>query len=359
MKKILIYTMTMVKGGAEKTIANLSNNLIDTYDVTIVTNIKCKCEYQLNKKIKLLNIDDVDKSKEKNIKKIFTKLSQKRSKKLKEIVKLEKPDLIIAFLPEAAIRALALKTDIPVIISIRNHPTSEFKLTKFIRDHYYKKATSIIVQDDSYKKYLNKNVQDKLITIPNFLTNEYIKNIRKLKKEKRIIAASRLEKQKNLSLLIKAFSLLDKRFDEYTLLICGGGSLKEKLEKEVKKLGLENRVSLIGRVDNPQENILKSTLFVLPSNYEGMPNALMEAMACGMPVITTRSTEVIDSLVKDNENGIIIPINDLHILKEKIEYLLDSEDLRKKIGNNASKIKDIYSEDAIMKKWTKVIKKYI
>ena len=174
-KKIIFYTMTMKRGGTETTIANLANYFINGYDITIVTNIKCDCEYKLNSNIKLINIDEVDKSNEKFIKKIVTKLSNFRTKKLKEIFNIEKPDLIISFLPEPIIRSLRLKKyfNMPIICSLRNHPKYEYYYL-LLKYYYYNKADKIIIQGDKYKKYFLQKDFNKIVTIPNYISSDFI-----------------------------------------------------------------------------------------------------------------------------------------------------------------------------------------
>ena len=359
-KKLLIYTMIMTKGGSERVIANLANHFIDYYDITIVTNIKHECEYQLNSKIKFVNIDNKNKKNEKLFLKIFTKLSLKRSKILKQIIKDEKPDVILSFLPEPTIRMLSLKKAFPnikMILSIRNHPKKEFiyPFSKLIRDYYYKKADKIIIQDESYCKYLNNNIQDKIIVIPNFLSTSFTDVEKVLQKEKIIVTVARLEKQKNLKLLIKSFHKLDKRFNNYKLYIYGDGNQKKQLLKMIKKLKLGNRVFIIEKEKNIPGKIKKASLFVLPSNYEGMPNSLLEAMALSLPVITTNSTEVINSMIENNINGIIVEKRNRKMLTEKIEYLLDNPQIALKLGLQAENVKQKYNQKKIIKKWYKVL----
>lgn len=364
MKKLLLYTMIMTKGGAENTLANLANEWINDYDVTIVTNIKEKCEYNLNPKIKYRNIDSKNKKGEMILAKIKTKLSKERTRKLKDIIEEEKPDAILVFLPEPTIRVLSLKKhfpNIPIILSIRNHPQKEFNfpMGKRIRDYYYEKADSIIIQDISYKKYLSKNVHSKIEVIPNYISNDFMESTLISKKEPIVITVARLEKQKNIPLLIDAFSKLNTKFNSYKLYICGDGSLKNKLDKKINKMELQDRIILKGRVKNVKDEIEKASLFVLPSNYEGMPNVLLEAMALSLPVITTDSTEAIYSMIENNKNGIIIKKNDRASLTKKIEELLENDEKRISIGEEASKIKEKYNKKVIIEKWNKSIKKYL
>ncbi len=363
-KKILIYTMIMTKGGTEQLITNLANEFIKDYEITIVTNINCPCEYKLNSKIKYICLDKKNKKNEQFFSKIFTKFSLARSKKLKQVITKEQPNLILAVLPEPTIRALSLKKffpQIPIIISIRNHPKKEynFPFLKLIRNYYYKNADKIIIQNQSYSKYLKQQVQEKIEVIPNFLSPEFITDEKNTKKEKVIITVSRLEKQKNISLLIDSFANLNPKFSSYKLYICGEGSLKNKLQKQVKRLNLEDRVFLKGRVASAKEELKKASLFVLPSNYEGMPNILLEAMSLSLPVIATLSTETIQTIIKNDINGIIIPKNNKKKLTEKMEFLLSHPDIAEKMGQEAKKVKVIYHKNNVIDKWYAVLEKYL
>lgn len=359
--KIIFYTMTLTKGGAEQTIVNLVNEFINKYDVVIVTNIKCECEYKLDSRIKHICLDEVNKHNEPTLKKIKTKLSMKRTKKLKDVIASENPNLIFSFLPEPSIRMLKLKNkfDIPMIVAVRNHPKYEFMHMRMIRDFYYKRATSVIVQDKSYLKYFSNSIRKNMTVIPNFLTDEFIYYQSNGVKRKKIVTVTRLEPQKNLSLLIKAFSILNKKFNDYKLYIYGIGSEENRLKKMIQKYNLEKKVILAGRVKSIPYEIDDAELFVLPSNYEGMPNVLLEAMSLSLPVITTNSTEVVSSIIDDNENGIIVPKGDVVVLTHAMNRVLGDEKLKYRLGQTAGNIKNIYSKDNIIKLWNEVIERYL
>lgn len=361
-KKIIFYTMAMIRRGTERTIANLSNYFINDYDITIITNIKGPIEYELDKRIKVIPIDKTDKRNEILPLKVITKTSKKRSIKLLNIIREEKPDLIITTLPEPTIRILALKkffNNVPIIVSIRNHPNSEFRsiIGKSIRNKYYKNADLILVQDSSYIKYLPIELKVKII--PNYISDDFTNAKKIIKKEKKIITVASLTKQKNIPLLINAFSRLDNKYNDYKLVIVGSGKEKHKIEKLIRKKHLENRIIIKGSSTKVKDELLSSTLFVLPSNYEGMPNALLEAMSLSLPVITTDSTEAIYNIVEENVNGIITPKKDVKLLSNNIEFLLDNKDLRTKLGKQASKIKDRYNKKAVLKYWNNIIKEEI
>ena len=98
----------------------------------------------------------------------------------------------------------------------------------------------------------------------------------------------------------------------------------------------------------------EATLFILSSNYEGMPNTLLEAMAKGLPVIATNSSEVIKTIIND-KNGIIVKKDNVKELTKKIQYLLDNEKQRKIISKEAAKIKEKYQKEKIIRKWKEII----
>ena len=345
--KIMFYTMGLSKGGTERNIALLANEFIKKYDITIVTNNNMKPSYILNSKIKIISID-------KNNNRIKNKLSSKRTKELLKIINIEKPNLIIAMLPEASIRVLSLKKkiNIPIIISIRNHPKYEFRFIKFIRNYYYKKADLILIQSDKYRKYLKfKNI----ITIPNFISDEFINYQKNIKQENIIVTVARLSYQKNIPYLINIFSKIKN--SNYKYYIYGIGKDYYKINKLIKRKHLENKVILKGNVDNIENMVSKSKLFILGSRYEGMPNCLMEALSLGIPCISTNSSPVIEEIIINNKNGYIV--NNKKDFINKINYLLDNKDILNKFHNYSYKIRDIYNKEQVLKKWDYIIEKNI
>ncbi len=360
MKKIIFYTMTLARGGTEQTVVNLANEFIKTYDITIITNINSKPEYKLNKKIKHICLDKDNKQNEKGLKKIKTKLSLARSKRLKEVIKEESPNLIFTFLPEPTIRGLSLKKsfNIPILVAIRNHPQKEFRFLKIIRNYFYQKADGFIIQDKSYAKYLKRISSNKIYLIPNFLSEDFENYEHLEKRENKIVSVGRLEKQKNFQLLIKAFSKLPKDYNHYKLEIYGKGSQKVKLQKLINSLKLEDRVILKGNTNNVRSHICKAQVFVLPSNYEGMPNALIEAMSLALPVISTNSSKAIGTIIENGKNGLIIPKNNVKELEKALRKVLENASLRKSLAKEAAKVKNIYAKKKIIQKWEFLIKTF-
>ena len=174
-----------------------------------------------------------------------------------------------------------------------------------------------------------------------------------------IVGAGRLTAQKNFPLLINAFHAISNKYPDYTLEIYGDGELKTQLCELVNDLGLNEKVKFLGFVSNIKEYLQSASLFVLSSNFEGMPNGLMDAMALGVPVISTDCPAGgSKNLIKDGENGFLVPVGDVEHLSKSIDLILSDNDLCCKIGPEARKDADRLRADKIYGMWEEFILSY-
>ncbi len=363
-KKIAFCINSMCKGGAERVVSILSNNLSKENNVSIITMVKDDIAYELDKKIKVVELAK-SKNKIKNITinkilKIFKLVF--RTIKLKFILEKEKYDLIISFLPEASFMTMLAKPEYSkVIISDRNDPKIEYnnKIYNILMKKLYPKADGYVFQTNDAKEYFNDIIdfENKKYDIiynpvnPEFLNFEY-----NGEKNNEIVSVGRLTNQKNFELLIDAFSSIHSKYNDYKLVIYGEGELRESLENQIKKLGIEEYVSLPGVVSDVKNKICKSKIFVMTSNYEGMPNALIEAMCLGLAVISTDCPcGGPKMLIQNNKNGLLVDVNNLNSLTKTIELLINDNNLRDKIGKEALKTKKIVDSKSINKQWEKFI----
>ena len=367
--KILFNCLSMEKGGAERVISVLANNFIETNEVTIVTLMKGKAKYELNNKIKLIQIDKKEYSKLNRIKKFFIKLSPRRLTDLLTTIIQEKPDIIISFLPEPSMRIMFLKKinrkirNIPTIISIRNDPTVEYK-NKFIylvMKYLYRNVNGMVLQTEDAKKYFSNIIkqEERLTVIPNPINEKFlVDNPYEGEREKTIVTVGRLEKQKNQRILIDAFKNVEKKHKDYSLLIYGEGKLHQELQNYAKELGLNSKVIFKGKRDNIEKEIYKAGIFVLSSDYEGMPNALMEAMSLGLPCISTACPcGGPKMLIENSKNGLLVQINNSQKMEEAINFLIENKNIAQQMGKNANNVNKKYSPDKICKEWIKFIER--
>jgi len=357
---IMFSTGCLKKGGAERVISNLANYFINDNKVSIVTTIKGEQYYELDKNINVYSLDQGS-----NIENFLIK-NVKRIRNLKKIINKVKPDIIVSFLPEPSYRLLFLKIfnkNLKVIVSVRNDPKIEYKniISKLVMKLLYSKADGFVFQTEEAKNYFSKKIKNKSTIIPNPVNKNFICEPFFGKREKTIVTVGRLEKQKNHELLINAFSKIANKYRDYKLIIYGDGSLRTNLEEQIQRLKLENRVILAGQVDEIHKVIYKSGLFVLSSDYEGMPNCLLEAMALGIPCISTDCPcggpkEIIDNGI----NGILVPTNDVSKMSKAIEKIILDDD--KKISYSKESNKKIslnFNPEVINKKWKDYIKRVV
>lgn len=364
MKKIAICINSLAKGGAERVVSIISNYLILDYDITVITMTKNDISYQLDSKIHIIEIaNSKNKIKNKIIKRLLLPFKViSRIKKVKRLFKKEKYDLIISFLPEASFMALMSKgKNDKLIISDRNDPKVEYKniFYKFLMKNLYPKANGFVFQTDEAKSYFDgivdfNKTKSEIIYNPvneNFMCDRY-----EGKRDKEIVSVGRFEKQKNFMLLLESFAIVHKKFPDYKLVIYGDGSLRNEYEEFIKNNALVDYVELPGIISDVKDKIIKSSLFVMSSDYEGMPNSLIEAMCLGLTVISTDCPcGGPKMLINNKKNGLLVKVGDKEELTQAMLLLLNDEHLRNLYGREAVKIVDKVNPNNICKKWKNFI----
>lgn len=361
--KIIFFTMAFTRGGAERVISTLSEEYIrNGNEVYLITCLSTPPEYSLNPNIKYMTLNQNTKEDSRN--KLFQFFIRRR--RIKKIINEVQPDIIISFLPEPNMIITSLKSVIktPIIISERNSPKHKYKnwLVSKIVKYLYPKANGFVFQTEEARNYFgndSKLIQNSTI-IPNPVNPVFCKNKFNGLREKSIVTVGRLESQKNHMLLISAFRDVLKIHHDFQLIIYGEGSLRNHLETKIKEYGLEGYVKLPGVKENIEDEIFKASMFVLPSDYEGMPNALMEAMALGLPVISTDAPAGGSrELIEDKVNGFLIPVGSKRKLVEKMLYIIEQPADSEMMANNASNVADEYNINKISELWESYIQKFI
>lgn len=348
--KCLFVAPGMLFGGAERVMSILANewgkNNVET--MILVTETEEISKYHLSDKVTIISCYE-----EKNGA-YFPQLNI--IKKVRNICKEWKPDVVISFYNDlCALTALAITgLHIPLIYSERNDPnkTNQGNAGRLYRKIIEYMADKIVFQTTGAQRCYPKSVQEKSTVILNPL-NTYGFPIHDFLHEKHeIVSVGRLEAQKNQKLLIDAFALIAKDFPEYQLTIYGEGSLRKELEDYIKAKGLQERCSLPGSKNNIQEHIKDASLFVLSSDYEGIPNALIEAMAIGLPCVSTDcSPGGARELIEDGVNGLITPCGDAKKLSDAMRMMLSNKSYAKACGIEALKIRKKTDVKKISEKW--------
>jgi len=363
MKKLIFLTLSLTKGGAERVICNMCNEyLVEKYDITIISLMAAEPEYALDSRIHFRTVDTAVSQYRQNMALRFIRRRKKLVWLLQEITQEGAPQAVISFLPEPnfLITSLAKRFPFPVIISVRNDPAKEYgsKLRYWMMRALYPNADKYVFQTERAKDYFrfSEHIMANGTVIPNPINREFMGITPSAHRDKEIVTVGRLENQKAPLLLLYAFVKLQKEFPDYVLSFYGEGSLRNELEEEIKRLKLTEHVILKGNVDDVRSAIQDAALFVLPSNYEGMPNALMEAMALGIPCIATDCPCGGPAfLIQPEENGLLVPVGDEAALVQAMRSILSDGEAAARMGRKAQEITEKLNPDKIYGSWEYVL----
>ena len=352
----IVFTCdSMGSGGAEKVISTLSNEMSKQgFKITIIgigDLNKPHPFYRLNDNVKYVNFANGSGKRINSLKRIFL---------LRKAICEIKPDVVISFLPNANIYTYfsLIGTSIPFINSERNNPWVDpnNKLERLLKNISFLRADGAVFQTNGALNFYPESVKRKAIVIKNPISLPDQKYEKKMSRNKTVLAVGRLTKQKNYKNLLDAFKIFnEKKKYQYALKIYGDGPLKEELIDYCSVLGIDNHVIFMGNDNKWHQSEINDAMYILSSDYEGMPNSLAEAMALGIPCISTDcpcggSRE----LIKNNVNGFLVPVNEPHALAEKMIQV--SNKSYNSFSKENENMKDKYSPANIANLWLEYIK---
>lgn len=391
MKIVLLDFWNVVEstGGTEKVLCNMANELIErNYDVSIICNDKNigNTFFPLNSKVRFINIFEKYKIKnmlflkiEREIKRCLNILDKEQYRikfkhynaiiYLSKILNSIKPDLIVTYDPDSlVVLKKFIKNNIPTIAML--HMNAEFFFNNNSSQDLISSFNKV-----NYIQILNK--QDlhvvrtfcpkiKCIYIPNIVNiNCEYKKWQNRKNLNFIIHVGRINGvQKRQEILIKAFEKVKEQFPEWKVNLIGGTGSKSELnyktylENYIYNNSLNTKISLLGEKKNVNNFLVQSDIFAFPSAYEGMPLALTEAMAAGLPAIGYKSCPSVNELIIDGYNGFLCE-EGVDDFAEKLKILMEDAELRKKMGQNARESMKQFAPEKIWNEWEALINKVV
>lgn len=354
--KIVFLSYLHGFGGAEKQNVMLANAMEKRgHDVTLISISSNNNCYQLDDEVKYIFFPD----RKSNAFRILT-----RYQDIKRMLGKIKPDVTVNFWFQSAYMTAMMKknTTGKIIYSERGDPgDKEYSgLMGIIRALVLPRIDAFVFQSKGAKTFFNLSVQSRSTIIPNpvFIRPEDYPDVNE--RRKAIVTVGRLHPQKNQRLLIDAFALISDQIPDYTLEIYGDGVLKEKLQKRINDLGLARRIFLKGASKHIHRLIYDASLFVLSSDYEGLPNTLLEAMALGIPCISTDCKPGgARDIIKHGYNGEIVECGNKMALAQSINNVLNDRNKMEIYRRNGINTMEKFLPKRIYDDWERYIEKTV
>lgn len=362
-KRAVFLFRDMGTGGAQKIEAFVANALYEEgHEVIAVNMASSVCTVSLNEGIKIVNViyDRVEKCQNK-----IAKLGYKfwYLLKLRRTLLQLKPDILCAFLSDVVrIAVLAVgDKDIPIIGSERGDPyTFTEKQFQNYRNAYLKCSGVVFQLEGAANKYnLPSDIDQRVIPNP-CIPRVKSYAVRTESSERVIISAGRLAKQKRFDLLIDAFAIVHERFPDYKLYIYGDGPLKNQLVLQAQSSAAGDAITFMGDVKDVFVQAANADFFVLSSDFEGIPNVLLEAMATGIPCISTDcSPGGARYVLRDGDRGLIVPRDDKVQLAEAMIRYIENPALREGNASKGLHVIDEFSPTNIKEMWVDLFEKHM
>lgn len=366
--KLTFVISSLSSGGAEHVMSIMANYWAKkNWNITIITLDSPKSDfYELHPNIKRIALGLMSDSSNSLI---AIKNNVSRLIRLRREIKSSKPDIVISFMDRMnimtllATRGLGLK----VAISERTDPAYHDcgRIWSLLRNLTYPWADAIVVQSNKVRQWIEGIVKNgATFVIPNPICNvngkinidqSYITTLRNTESKRTIVAMGRLSAEKGFDLLLNAFAKTTQSHPNWCLIVLGDGKDRDTLKRLGSELGVAERVSLPGRVKEPMQFLLRADMFVLSSRYEGFPNALLEAMACGLPVVSFDCPSGPREIIRNGIDGLLVAPEDVNAMSMVMGRLMSDETERKRLALRAVEVTERFGLEKVMKMWEELL----
>jgi glycosyltransferase involved in cell wall biosynthesis len=352
-------------GGAERMMTLMANYWAAAgWGITLLTLDKSPTPllYELDSRVQSIPLGVASNSKNAAI---ALQNNLKRIRALRHAISATRPDVVLSFMDKTnVLTLLAMRgLNIPVVVSERsdpamNHPGQVWANLRLLT---YKMADAVAVQSEGAMNYFPTKIQARARIIPNPVSKPSgcIRRTVSGDAGMSVAAMGRLVRAKGFDLLLEAFAQVKDKHNDWELIILGEGPLREELESLRDRLELKGRVLMPGRVSNPYEYMAGADLFVMPSRYEGFPNALCEAMASGVAVISTDCPSGPREIIRDNVDGLLVASEDSKSLASAMDRLMSNDTQRKQLASRAPEVMERFAIERIMPMWEEVFARAI
>ncbi len=287
----------------------------------------------------------------------------KRMSVLRRALVESRPDAVISFLSRTNVVTLLATAGMsaPVIVSERIDPAAESQGLAWdsLRRLTYPHADKVVAQSERALAFFPQRVRERGLVVPNMVAAPPLEedDTADFEMPARPLLASigRLTRQKGFDVLLDSFARIKDRHPQWKLLILGEGEDRAQLEALCQRLGLKQSVLMPGRVKNPTSLLRRADIFVMSSRWEGFPNALCEAMACGLPVVSTDCPSGPREIIRHGIDGLLVPAEDPAAMARALDRLMSSANERIGLAARAADVVERFSVERVMKMWDEAI----
>ncbi|SAK80487.1 group 1 family glycosyl transferase [Caballeronia hypogeia] len=360
--KIFLLVSSMGTGGAERVAATLVNAWVERGDeVTLVPTFSGggALFYPVDERVRVVPLAGLVEGDGHGLSRYLARVAA-----LRKLIRESRPDVLISFLPNVSIMTLLASRglSIPVIACEHNNPSVDgrSRLWTVLCRLFYPRARIVTVLTESIVEAFRKMVPGarSIVVVPNPLPNEVFERglARKEGSErKRVMSVGRLTAQKQFDVLIDAFATVAQERDDVDLWIWGEGSDRVSLEAQIARLGMRERIFLPGTTDALYSELSKARAFAMSSRFEGMPMALMESLALGLPCVASDCPSGPRELTRDGRDGLLVPVGDREALTEALRRLVSDDHLCREMGRQAAdSMRERYGLQAILPLWDRL-----
>jgi GalNAc-alpha-(1->4)-GalNAc-alpha-(1->3)-diNAcBac-PP-undecaprenol alpha-1,4-N-acetyl-D-galactosaminyltransferase len=364
-RRLTLVVPSLALGGAERVVANMANHWAAHDDtVSVITLSAADTDtYFLDPAVSRVALDLMRDSRF-VLQGIYH--NWLRVGRVEDAIRKLRPDTVISFTDRMNVVTLAACRNLKVdtVVAERIDPSQQpigYYWSK-LRRWGYPMARALVVQTQLVRSQLTPMMRGRPIyVIPNYIDAPAPELSRKSRSntsdELQLAAMGRLDHQKGFDLLIDAFAKVAEEQPNWSLVILGEGPERRRLEEQIHSYGLERRVRLLGWISDPSTVLRDSDAFVLSSRYEGFPNALLEAMALGLPAISVDCPSGPADIIRQEVDGLLVPLGDVPALAATLRRLLADERLRHRLGAEAVRVVERFSSEHYFARWDAVLRK--
>jgi glycosyltransferase involved in cell wall biosynthesis len=367
---VLVLASSLGGGGAERAAAIIAEGLNQRHSVVVMTFHSLSAYPWTGRRIDLGLPYDPAPAPLTKVQRFLTKFSA-----IRRVLEQERPDVVLAFSEGPTLAAITtcmlVRTSVSVVAVAQNRPLAAHRgvyrvLYGLIARLAYKRASSIVSLSEGVAEEfedLYRLERNSVVVIPNPVDTRFVsessrepldESVSELGDVPILLTVGRLEAQKNHALLLRAFARVRDEV-EAQLLIAGTGRLKGELERLAADLGVRTDVRFLGWVNNPFSLMKRATVFVLSSNFEGLGNVILEALACGCPVISTDCPFGPADILAKSEAGILVPVGDEGALAKALLDLLRDSDMRRQLSERGRRRARDFEASMIVEQYARTL----